>query len=87
MNVEAPTTSRRVLFAVSDRSYEAAAAWRWAARHFLEPLRDQLTFVHIHTGGIASLVRGGARAGARAAAQRSGAAAALSAPLAEAEAE
>jgi hypothetical protein len=66
MNVDGPAASRRVVFAVGDRVDEAAAAWRWATSNFLEPKRDQLTLLHIHTGGVAALVRL-ARARARAA--------------------
>ena len=55
--------SRRIVFAVSDRASESAAAWRWAACNLLEPARDQLTLLHIYTSGIAALVR--ARASAR----------------------
>jgi hypothetical protein len=62
MNVDGPVASRRVVFSVGDRADEAAAAWRWAASNFLEPKKDRLTLLHIHTGGVAALVRRASRA-------------------------
>ena len=49
--------SRRIVVTISERAEESAAVWRWAAVHFLEA-RDDLTLLHMHTGGVASLVRG-----------------------------
>jgi hypothetical protein len=63
-----PVATRRIVFTVSERAAESAAVWRWAAAHFLEA-RDELTLLHMHTGGVASLVRGDSRA--RAFAERS----------------
>jgi hypothetical protein len=53
---EGPAASRRIVLTVSERAEESAAVWRWAAVHFLEA-RDELTLLHMHTGGVASLVR------------------------------
>lgn len=57
---EGPAASRRIVLTVSERAEESAAVWRWAAVHFLEA-RDELTLLHMHTGGVASLVRSAAQ--------------------------
>jgi len=52
-----PVAARRILITVGERADESAAVFRWAAAHFLEA-RDELTLLHVHTGGVLSLVRG-----------------------------